>query len=60
MVTYAVQAPKERNYHIFYCLLLGLPEDQKKILSLGKAEDYSYLRAVHSILIIYYTCIRYL
>ncbi|XP_031437003.1 unconventional myosin-VIIb isoform X2 [Clupea harengus] len=39
------QAPKERNYHIFYCLLLGLPEDQKKILSLGKAEDYSYLRA---------------
>ncbi|XP_076128082.1 unconventional myosin-VIIb-like [Alosa pseudoharengus] len=39
------QAPNERNYHIFYCLLLGLPKDQKKILSLGKPEDYSYLQA---------------
>ncbi|KAL2082103.1 hypothetical protein ACEWY4_021921 [Coilia grayii] len=39
------QASNERNYHIFYCLLMGLPEEQKKILSLGKAEDYSYLNA---------------
>lgn len=38
------QAPQERNYHIFYCLLLGLPADQRKVLSLGKTEDYSYLR----------------
>ncbi|XP_062406307.1 unconventional myosin-VIIa-like [Sardina pilchardus] len=38
------QASNERNYHIFYCLLLGLPKEQKKILSLGKAEDYKYLQ----------------
>ncbi|XP_063078539.1 unconventional myosin-VIIb [Engraulis encrasicolus] len=37
------QASNERNYHIFYCLLMGLPQEKKKILSLGKAEDYNYL-----------------
>ncbi|KAM7410516.1 hypothetical protein PAMA_001789 [Pampus argenteus] len=37
------QAPEERNYHIFYYMLMGLPADQKKILSLGNAAEYNYL-----------------
>nr|XP_055069781.1 LOW QUALITY PROTEIN: unconventional myosin-VIIa [Misgurnus anguillicaudatus] len=37
------QALDERNYHIFYCMLMGMPADQKKILSLGSAAEYNYL-----------------
>ncbi|KAI2663543.1 Unconventional myosin-VIIa [Labeo rohita] len=37
------QASHERNYHIFYCMLMGMSSDQKKILSLGSAAEYSYL-----------------
>uniref|UniRef100_A0A8D3BUC9 Myosin VIIBa n=1 Tax=Scophthalmus maximus TaxID=52904 RepID=A0A8D3BUC9_SCOMX len=37
------QAPGERNYHIFYCMLMGMPAEQKKILSLGNAAEYNYL-----------------
>ncbi|XP_075402443.1 unconventional myosin-VIIa isoform X2 [Tenrec ecaudatus] len=37
------QAPDERNYHVFYCMLEGMSEDQKKKLGLGQATDYSYL-----------------
>ncbi|CAM4624535.1 unnamed protein product [Leuciscus chuanchicus] len=37
------QAPQERNYHIFYCMLMGMSPDQKKILSLGNASEYNYL-----------------
>ncbi|XP_068599325.1 unconventional myosin-VIIb [Brachionichthys hirsutus] len=37
------QAPEERNYHIFYYMLTGMPADQKKILSLGNAAEYNYL-----------------
>ncbi|MBN3325575.1 MYO7A protein, partial [Atractosteus spatula] len=37
------QAPEERNYHIFYCMLMGMTAEQKKILSLGNASEYSYL-----------------
>ncbi|XP_063056384.1 unconventional myosin-VIIa [Engraulis encrasicolus] len=37
------QAPDERNYHIFYCMLLGMTAEQKKILSLGSAAEYNYL-----------------
>nr|XP_021327440.1 unconventional myosin-VIIb-like isoform X1 [Danio rerio] len=37
------QASQERNYHIFYCMLMGMPADQKKILSLGNAAEYNYL-----------------
>uniref|UniRef100_A0A3B3RFJ9 Myosin VIIBb n=1 Tax=Paramormyrops kingsleyae TaxID=1676925 RepID=A0A3B3RFJ9_9TELE len=37
------QAPEERNYHIFYCMLLGMSTEQKKILSLGNAADYKSL-----------------
>uniref|UniRef100_G3NI32 Myosin VIIBa n=1 Tax=Gasterosteus aculeatus aculeatus TaxID=481459 RepID=G3NI32_GASAC len=37
------QAPEERNYHIFYYMLMGMPAEQKKILSLGNAAEYKYL-----------------
>lgn len=37
------QPEGERNYHIFYELLVGLPEEQKKKLALTRAEDYFYL-----------------
>uniref|UniRef100_A0A4W6DJT9 Myosin VIIBa n=1 Tax=Lates calcarifer TaxID=8187 RepID=A0A4W6DJT9_LATCA len=37
------QAPEERNYHIFYYMLMGMPAEQKKILSLGSAAEYNYL-----------------
>ncbi|XP_035276926.1 unconventional myosin-VIIb-like [Anguilla anguilla] len=37
------QTAEERNYHIFYCMLLGMPAEQKKTLSLRGAEEYNYL-----------------
>ncbi|NXU79118.1 MYO7A protein, partial [Oreotrochilus melanogaster] len=37
------QAPDERNYHVFYCMLRGMSMEQKKKLGLGKATDYNYL-----------------
>lgn len=45
-VCFHVQAPEERNYHIFYYMLVGMPLEKKKILSLGNATDYSYLTIV--------------
>lgn len=39
-----VYQPKtERNYHIFYQILAGLPEDVKQELHLTKADDYFYM-----------------
>uniref|UniRef100_UPI0037E7D6D8 unconventional myosin-VIIb n=1 Tax=Semicossyphus pulcher TaxID=241346 RepID=UPI0037E7D6D8 len=37
------QAPEERNYHIFYYMLMGMSDEQKKMLSLGNAAEYNYL-----------------
>ncbi|XP_016386530.1 unconventional myosin-VIIa-like [Sinocyclocheilus rhinocerous] len=37
------QAPQERNYHIFYCMLSGMQSDHKKTLSLGDASQFKYL-----------------
>ncbi|XP_036421253.1 unconventional myosin-VIIb [Colossoma macropomum] len=37
------QAKMERNYHIFYCLLSGMPKEQKNLLSLGDATQFNYL-----------------
>ncbi|KAM9469253.1 unconventional myosin-VIIa [Clarias gariepinus] len=37
------QARMERNYHIFYCLLSGMPKEHKKMLLLGDATEFNYL-----------------
>uniref|UniRef100_A0A8D2CX76 Myosin VIIA n=1 Tax=Sciurus vulgaris TaxID=55149 RepID=A0A8D2CX76_SCIVU len=37
------QAPDERNYHVFYCMLAGMSPEQKRKLGLGQATDYNYL-----------------
>ncbi|XP_051719592.1 unconventional myosin-VIIa [Ctenopharyngodon idella] len=37
------QAPQERNYHIFYCMLSGMQSEHKKTLSLGNASQFKYL-----------------
>lgn len=41
-----MQAPEERNYHIFYYMLMGMSPEQKKTLSLGNAAQYKYLTMV--------------
>lgn len=41
-----VQAPEERNYHIFYYMLAGMPAEKKAALSLENASDYNYLTMV--------------
>lgn len=40
------QAPDERNYHIFYCMLKGMSPEMKAKLGLSLAKDYSYLTMV--------------
>ncbi|XP_039618680.1 unconventional myosin-VIIa [Polypterus senegalus] len=37
------QAAEERNYHIFYCMLMGMNAEEKKILSLRTAAEYNFL-----------------
>ncbi|XP_012723887.2 unconventional myosin-VIIa [Fundulus heteroclitus] len=37
------QAPEERNYHIFYCLLAGITSEERKRLSLQYSKEYKYL-----------------
>uniref|UniRef100_A0A3Q3QP69 Myosin VIIAb n=1 Tax=Monopterus albus TaxID=43700 RepID=A0A3Q3QP69_MONAL len=37
------QAPDERNYHVFYCMLRGMAPELKAKLGLGLTTDYSYL-----------------
>lgn len=37
------QAPGERNYHIFYCMLAGLTKEERGKLSLLDASKYFYL-----------------
>lgn len=41
-----IQLPDERNYHIFYCLLVGLGASEKENLELTEAKDYYYLTQV--------------
>lgn len=40
------QAKSERNYHIFYEMLAGLPPNEKHPLYLQEAETYYYLNQV--------------
>ncbi|KAK4811861.1 hypothetical protein QYF61_012279 [Mycteria americana] len=42
------QARGERNYHVFYELLAGLPVEQKEELYLQEAESYFYLNQLSS------------
>ncbi|KAL6104146.1 uncharacterized protein ACO6RY_13928 [Pungitius sinensis] len=37
------QAPHERNYHMFYCMLAGVTAEEKKTLNLGDAKEYTFL-----------------
>ncbi|XP_054452712.1 unconventional myosin-VIIa-like [Anoplopoma fimbria] len=37
------QAQGERNYHMFYCMLVGAKAEEKKTLSLGDAKEYRFL-----------------
>lgn len=37
------QAPGERNYHIFYCMLAGMSKEERAELSLSDASKYFYL-----------------
>lgn len=43
------QAHGERNYHVFYELLAGLPAEQKEELYLQEAESYFYLNQVSGV-----------
>lgn len=40
----------ERNYHIFYSVLAGLSQDEKKSLDLSDASQYIYLTGVSFVL----------
>ena len=37
------QMREERNYHIFYCMLAGMSQEEKAELQLGNVHDYHYL-----------------
>ncbi|XP_018532939.1 unconventional myosin-VIIa isoform X2 [Lates calcarifer] len=37
------QALEERNYHMFYCMLVGITAEEKKTLRLGDAKEYNFL-----------------
>ena len=42
------QAKEERNYHVFYCVLAGLGNEERNKLKLTKAADYAYLNKVRN------------
>ncbi|XP_062055076.1 unconventional myosin-VIIb [Lepus europaeus] len=37
------QAAEERNYHIFYYMLMGMSAEEKQLLGLGTPSEYHYL-----------------
>ncbi|EDO31924.1 predicted protein, partial [Nematostella vectensis] len=44
------QVRKERNYHIFYEMLAGLPQEKKQQLQLKSAEEHHYLNKGHGLI----------
>uniref|UniRef100_A0A8C4ZY13 Myosin IXA n=1 Tax=Gadus morhua TaxID=8049 RepID=A0A8C4ZY13_GADMO len=44
------QEHNERNYHVFYYLLAGASEEERKTFHLLQPEEYHYLNQVHSTL----------
>lgn len=42
------QAAEEQNYHIFYCMLMGMSAEEKNLLGLGTPSEYHYLTMVSS------------
>ena len=51
------QSPKERNYHIFYCMLQGLSKEHKDKLHLKDASSYKYLTGVSLIIQVNHFCV---
>lgn len=45
-LVFPLKAKDERNYHIFYEMLAGLPSQQKQAFYLQEAETYYYLNQV--------------
>ncbi|MXQ93468.1 hypothetical protein E5288_WYG021071 [Bos mutus] len=43
------QEKDERNYHVFYYLLLGVSEEERREFQLKQPEDYFYLNQVNSL-----------
>ena len=43
------QMKEERNYHIFYRMLVGMSDVEKKKLMLTRPQDYHYLRQGRSL-----------
>lgn len=43
------QAHDERNYHIFYCMLAGMTNEEKQKLDVADATKYWYLTQVNSL-----------
>lgn len=52
-----LQAKDERNYHIFYEMLAGLPSQQKQAFYLQEAETYYYLNQVDNVKVVGLLCV---
>lgn len=46
------QSAEERNYHVFYMLLAGAPQQLRDKLSLGKPDDYRVSKQLMSVCLI--------
>lgn len=46
------QGANERNYHVFYYLLAGTTDAEKKLLHLRNVENYNYLNRVGNLILL--------